>query len=155
MDATLTPKVIDGLYQEAMQLAEQARDYFDHMGQIERQRLAPMDRVVFSCESLKITTRLMHVISWLLVRKAVLAGEMSAPEAATPDRRLGRATPTSTDDIARIGKLPPGTVKLITRSQDLYERLRRLDEQLVEAAAPAEAEASPALALMRRLEGAL
>jgi regulator of CtrA degradation len=155
LESAITPKVIDDLYQEAMRLAEQTRDYFDHVGQRERQRLAPMDRVVFSCESLKITTRLMHVISWLLVRKAVFAGEMSADAASTPERRLGRATPTPIDDKVRLGKLPRGTLTLIKQSQALYERLLRLDAQLNQNLPNAMLEESPARALIRRLEGSL
>jgi regulator of CtrA degradation len=154
-ESAITPKVIDDLYQEAMRLAEQTRDYFDHVGQRERQRLAPMDRVVFSCESLKITTRLMHVISWLLVRKAVFAGEISPEAACTPERSLGRATATPMDDKARLGKLPRGTLALIKQSQALYERLLRLDAQLNQAASDTAHEAGPARALMRRLEGSL
>ena len=62
----LTPKLIDGLYVEAMVLADEARSYFDTGGRDDRLALDPLDRVGFSCESLKVTTRLMHVIAWLL-----------------------------------------------------------------------------------------
>jgi regulator of CtrA degradation len=130
MPEMLTPKVIDGLYHEAMVLAEEARDYFDKAGQWERQQLSPMDRVLFSCESLKVTTRLMHVISWLLVRKAVMAGEMGEHEAQAPDRRLGRATRTDLNDALRMRGLPEQAVVLVQRSQDLYERLARLEGTL-------------------------
>jgi regulator of CtrA degradation len=128
----LTAKLVDQLYQESMTLAEDARDYFDHVGQWDRKRLGPMDRVLFSCESLKVTTRLMHVISWLLVRKAVMAGEMRADEAMSSDRRLGRASTTSTEESPRIKTLPPESQRLITKSQELYLRIKRLEESLGE-----------------------
>jgi regulator of CtrA degradation len=130
LQMTLTPKVIDTLYHEAMSLAEDARDYFDHVGQWDRKRLQPMDRVLFSCESLKVTTRLMHVISWLLVRKAVLAGEMTMGDALAPDRRLGRATKSTEQDSPRIKTLPPMAQRLIAKSQDIYIRIKRLEEQM-------------------------
>jgi regulator of CtrA degradation len=126
----LTAKLVDQLYQESMALAEDARDYFDHVGQWDRKRLGPMDRVLFSCESLKVTTRLMHVISWLLVRKAVMAGEMQASEALAPDRRLGRASATSVEESPRLKTLPPESQRLILKSQEIYLRIKRLEETL-------------------------
>lgn len=148
---TLTPKLIDSLYAEAMALAEAARAYFDHVGQMDRKRLPPMDRVMFSCESLKITTRLMHSISWLLLRKAVQAGELDDVEALRPDRRLGRAAQTSADDSSRLKILPKQALKLALRSQDLHNRLARLEEKLLqdEPGAP-----GPARALLSRIQNA-
>jgi Protein of unknown function (DUF1465) len=67
----LASRLIDGLYMETMVLADEARSYFDEMGRVARDSLAPLDRVVFSCESLKVTTRLMHVIAWLLTQKVM------------------------------------------------------------------------------------
>jgi regulator of CtrA degradation len=145
----LTPKVLDSLYGEAMALADEARAYFDSVGQLDRRGLEPMARVVFSCESLKVTTRLMHVISWLLVRKAVAAGEMTEDEAMVPDRRLGRATPTPADDTSRLAGLPSRSKDIIARSQDLYFRVKRLEDQLTAEAEPSE---SPALAMIKRLQ---
>jgi regulator of CtrA degradation len=149
---TLTPKVISALYQEAMALAEDARDYFDHVGQWDRKRLQPMDRVLFSCESLKVTTRLMHVISWLLVRKAVLAGEMSPAAAMTPDRRLGRTTKNPQQDSPRIKTLPPMAQRLIAKSQELYVRIKRLEEQM--EGDETESDDSPARQLQQKLAAA-
>jgi regulator of CtrA degradation len=147
-------RLTEQLYREAMQLAEDARTYFDHVGQWDRKRLEPMDRVLFSCESLKVTTRLMHAISWLLVRKAVQASEMDESEARLPERRLGRATMTVADDLPRLKSLPPMAQRLVIRSQDLYSRLQRLETQMLENDTGTEAAQSPARALLERIEGA-
>ncbi len=146
--------LIDQLYREAMQLAEDSRTYFDHVGQWDRKRLEPMDRVLFSCESLKVTTRLMHAISWLLVRKAVQANEMNEFEARLPERRLGRATATTSDDLPRLQTLPPMAQRLVVRSQDLYSRLQRLETQMFDTEVGEAVPASPARALMERIEDA-
>src|ERR1044072_265029 len=87
----ITPKLIDGLYVEAMVLADEARSYFDLAGRDDRLTLDPVDRARFSCESLKVTTRLMHVIAWLLTQRAVAAGELSQAQAGAAERRLGAA----------------------------------------------------------------
>ena len=93
-EGQLTPKLVDGLYVEAMVLADEARSYFDTGGRDDRLALDPLDRVGFSCESLKVTTRLMHVIAWLLTQRAVAAGELSRAQAGMAERRLGAAADT-------------------------------------------------------------
>jgi len=143
--ALLTPKLVDSLYVEAMVLADEARSYFDVHAEEDRAALDPAHRVHFACESLRVTTRLMHVIAWLLTQRAVAAGEISAAQARHPDRRLGEA-PDSDGLAAR--DFPETARELIQASQDLYARVRRLDRV---SAAP-QAEYSPARSLMSRLE---
>jgi regulator of CtrA degradation len=142
----LTAKLVASLYTEAMLLADEARSYFDMSGRADRDSLDPIDRVGFSCESLKVTTRLMHVIAWLLTQRAVEAGELSSSQARRPARRLGEA-PDS--DEALLAKLPEAAVVLIHASRDLYARVKRLDEAGGQSAEP---QASPARSLMSRLE---
>jgi regulator of CtrA degradation len=142
----LTSKLVASLYTEAMLLADEARSYFDMSGRADRDSLDPIDRVGFSCESLKVTTRLMHVIAWLLTQRAVESGELSASQARRPARRLGDA-PDS--DEALLAKLPDAAVALIHASRDLYARVRRLDEA---GGTNPEPQASPARSLISRLE---
>jgi regulator of CtrA degradation len=144
-----TPRLIASLYTEAMLLADEARSYFDRNGREERDSLEPIDRVGFSCESLKVTTRLMHVIAWLLTQRAVEAGELSAQQARAPARRLGEA-PESDERL--LPRLPDNARALIEASRDLYARVRRLDEGAFQAPGP---QASPARSLMSRLERSL
>lgn len=118
-------RMIDALYTEAMVLADDARSYFDESGRFERDALDPMARVTFSCESLKVTTRLMHVIAWLLTQRAVLAGEMRPRDALDPSRRLGDA-PVS--DAAAIRGLPEQARRMVSSSIDLHRRVGRLDD---------------------------
>lgn len=141
----LTPKLIDGLYVEAMVLADEARSYFDTLGRDDRLALDPLDRVGFSCESLKVTTRLMHVIAWLLTQRAVAAGELSRAEAGAAERRLGPAADT---DRVLFARLPEAAAELIRASEELYGRVSRLDQGGL-ADEPA---ASPARSLMSRLQ---
>ena len=144
----LTPKLIDSLYVEAMLLADEARSYFDAQGRDDRLALDPVDRVGFSCESLKVTTRLMHVIAWLLTQRAVAAGELSRAQAGEAERRLGEAGRTDADLLA---KLPEAAAELIRLSEELYARVRRLDAGSFEGGTPG----SPARSLLNRLERSL
>lgn len=130
--AVLTPVLINPLYTEALALADEARSYFTRMGQDERLNLEPMERVLFSCESLKVTTRLMHVISWLLVGKAVAAGEMTPEEACVPERRLGFVENSDETQEPRLTLLPAQALSLIRRSRDLYGRVSHIEASLME-----------------------
>ena len=143
--ARMTPKIIDSLYVEAMVLADEARSYFDRNGREERLALDAIARVGFSCESLKVTTRLMQVIAWLLTQRAVEAGELSPAQARAQARRLGDAAES---DPAAIQKLPAGAAHLVQASQELYARVRRLDE----GSGQADPQSSPARTLLSRLE---
>lgn len=136
-------RLIDTLYVDAMVLADEARSYFDETGRLEREGLDPMARVSFSCESLKVTTRLMHIIAWLLTQRAVDAGELRAVDALDPSRRLGLA-PVS--EPSAVASMPQQARMLIAGSTELYRRVARLDDSQIEAVAD-----SPVQSLHARL----
>ena len=143
--ARIAPRLIDSLYTEAMILADEARAYFDEEAREERLALEPFVRVGFACESLKVTTRIMHIVAWLLTQRAVETGEIKGADGRRPERRLGHANDS---DPAVVEQLPDNAKRLIGASADLYARVKRLDEgQLAD-----EPVASPARALMGRLE---
>ena len=120
--ARITSRLINSLYTEAMLLADEARSYFDDAGRDERAMLEPFARVGFACESLKVTTRIMHIVAWLLTQRAIESGEIPAREAA--GRNGGSAMP-------RTAIRPSSTScrqaaqRLITSSADLYARVKR------------------------------
>lgn len=143
--ARITPRLLDSLYTEAMLLADEARAYFDETGRDERDALEPFARVGFACESLKVTTRIMHIVAWLLTQRAVEGGEIAAVDGRRPERRLGTA---SNSDAHVVAQLPPAAQRLVTASTELYSRVARLDEGETDSV-PAQ---SPARALMGRLE---
>jgi regulator of CtrA degradation len=144
----ITSRLIDSLYTEAMLLADEARSYFDDAGRDDRLTLEPFVRVSFACESLKVTTRIMHIVAWLLTQRAIETGEIAAPEGRRPERRLGHAQESDSETVA---KLPDGARRLIGASSELYARIKRIDEGVVTEEPPV----SPARALMGRLERGL
>jgi regulator of CtrA degradation len=138
----ITPKLVDGLYTEAMILADEARSYFDS----DRARgISPAEiAVAFSCESLKVTTRLMHVIAWLLNQKAIRAGEI---DTANGLEELGYAPAT---DSYWVDDLPAEARAIILSSEDLYYRVQRVSESVQR-----EADDIPApLAMIERIRAA-
>ena len=147
-EARITPRLVDSFYTEAMLLADEARSYFDEAGRDDRALLDPFVRVSFACESLKVTTRIMHIVAWLLTQRAIETGEIPFREGRRPERRLGHAQES---DPAVVARLPQEAQRLVGASSDLYIRVKRLDDGNFADEPPL----SPARALMGRLERGL
>lgn len=152
LSQSLSRRLVDSLYVEAMVMADEARSYFDRHGDTDRESLDLMTRVSFSCESLKVTTRLMHIIAWLLTLRAVHRGEIGSADLKDPKYHLGDATPS---DPAIIATFPFAARSLIDASEDLYDRVARLQAHMGfgQHARP-EPRESPARMLIDRLESA-
>jgi len=121
---------LNGTYAEAMALTCEARDYVALQEAGERAGLNPVDQMVASCESMRMTTRLTQVMAWLLVQRAVQAGEMTRDEARQPQHRLGAHEICETEEPPVPAELPPRLQDLLARSHALYTRVARLDAML-------------------------
>lgn len=129
-------RLVNALYTEALLIADEARDLFDTCGRDEPE---PLVRVGIACEALKVTTRLMQVVAWLLTQRAVDAGELTVAEALHPSRRLGTPPPF---DAAAVARMPQDIRRLAMHSVTLYRRAAAHDAALacpVPAPSPARA----------------
>jgi regulator of CtrA degradation len=147
MGIRLRGRLIDSLYTEAMVLADEARSYFDQEGRLDREQLTPLMRVTLSCESLKITTRLMNMLSWLLTQRAVELGQIEAAGSKVSTEWVNEDDEQST---ASLAGLPRAAIALIEASRELQARVRRIDSDPPDAGQSH----SPALGLLDRLERA-
>lgn len=130
-------------------MADEARSYFDSQCEDARGAMDVMTRLSFTCESLKVTTRLMHVIAWLLTQRGWQRGELSWDELSDPRHVLGDAAPTEDDVLAM---LPAEARELVLGSEDLYDRVRRLQDKILGCAQDGdEGPEGPARALQSRL----
>ena len=123
-----TVAYFDRTYDEAIQLMHEARDYF-----IERQRQGGAGphaavQLVASCEAMRVTARLAQVLAWLLVQRAVHAGEILPTEAVAEDRRLGGRSVCAVEGPWQELGLPDRLQALLARSLALYNRVARLDD---------------------------
>jgi regulator of CtrA degradation len=129
--ATINPRIIDGLYCEALVLSDEVRATFALTGRFDRGAdEEDLARIALSCEGLRTTTRMMHAIAWLLNRRAFFSGELSEFQL----RRHGRlsAVPSRSDpEQAALLDLP--VRQLISATERFYERLLRLDSGWREA----------------------
>lgn len=120
---------VDSTYRDALQLTREARDYLAHQEAQDSSRLEPLDRLVASCEAMRLTARMTEIMAWLLVQRAVQEGELSAEEASDERYRMScRDICMENEPVAR-SRLPEGLIALLERSRLLYHRIVRLDRQ--------------------------
>ncbi|MEZ5687633.1 MAG: DUF1465 family protein [Caenibius sp.] len=126
MTQTLEPRIIESLHAEAMCLADEVRDTFDMSGRMDAvSESEDLARIALSCEALRATTRMMHVIAWLLNQKAYLNGELSAFQL----RRHGRLPrEKAAADEEQLALLPRHIRDLVERTRNLHDRIARIDE---------------------------
>ena len=123
--ADLSPTIVEALYCEALELADEVRSAFDLSRRLtlagENEDLA---RIALSCEALRTTTRMMHAVAWLLNQRAYLAGELSEFQL----RRHGRLPPEQSGPAnEHFDLLAPEFAELIERTRRFYARIERLD----------------------------
>ncbi|MGO9174351.1 MAG: DUF1465 family protein [Rhodomicrobium sp.] len=141
-DRFTTSKQFAGLYREGMALVEETADYLDRAGRLESKQLTPPASIAYTSESIKLTTRLTQLASWLLVRRAIAAGEITAAEAHTHRHRVTLSAQSGIHPDGFNG-LPETFKRLISESHRLYERILRLDRLLNEGYSAVEEGASP------------
>lgn len=114
------------LFREGMDLVEETAAYLDGDGRTEAKALERAVSLTYATESMRLTTRLMQLASWLLLHRAVKEGEMTLTQANREKTKvkLSAADP-GPDDM--LTKLPQQLQDLITRSMNLQSRVRRLD----------------------------
>lgn len=123
--ATINPRIIEGLYCEALVLSDEVRQRFTLSGRMqETGEDDDLARVALSCEGLRTTTRMMHAIAWLLNHRAYFMGELSEFQL----RRYGRLPAEAPSaDPDRLALLDGDTRELIGATERFHARLVRLD----------------------------
>jgi regulator of CtrA degradation len=126
MASDINPHIIEALYAEGMVLADEVRSAFDLSGRLDAATQdEDLTRIAISCEALRTTTRMMHVIAWLLNQRAFFAGEISEFQL----RRHGRLpSAPSNNDPEQLNLIDHEMLDLIERTKAFYRRVERLDQ---------------------------
>jgi regulator of CtrA degradation len=127
--------VFDRTFDEGMALVEETARYLDGPGRDESRDLPRKASMLYAGESMRVTTRLMQAASWLLVQRAVHEGEMSIDDARGERYRLGSKEICFGGREEGLDLLPLTLRDLLKRSDNLYRRIARLDDELFGAAA--------------------
>jgi regulator of CtrA degradation len=140
-------------FQEGMELVEETAGYLDGPGRQESKRLTRQGALAYAAESMRLTTRLMQVASWLLVQRAVREGDMAAAQACDARYRVAAEAPMMTPRSDDVVGLPTGLVDLLDRSARLYERVMHLDKRMY-LDAPEDEAPHPVLSQFEKLQAA-
>jgi len=114
------------LFREGMDLVEETAAYLDGPGRNEAKALERSVSLSYATESMRLTTRLMQLASWLLLHRAVKEGEMTLNQANREKTKVKlTAADPGPDDM--VSKLPERLQDLVARSMALQAKVRRLD----------------------------
>jgi regulator of CtrA degradation len=141
------------LFREGMDLVEETAAYLDGAGRAEAKALDRTVSLTYATESMRLTTRLMQLASWLLLNRAVKEVEMTLTQANRQKTKvkLSAADPSPND---MIEKLPQQLQDLIARSMNLQSKVRRLDSTIHAPATERAAIGNPLVPQLNRLKEA-
>ncbi len=118
------------LFREGMGLVETAASYLDGPGRQQAKALPRPVALVYATESMRLTTRLMQIASWLLLRRAVTEGELTSAQADSDKHRVRLTRQDFTCEPEMMAELPPAFIALCEKSLRLQARVLHLDQSL-------------------------
>ncbi len=120
----------DVVFREGMALVERTATYLDREGRAEAKKLQPSASVLYATESMRLTTRLLDLASWLLIRRGLKEGEITQEEAQRKRQRIKLKALGRPSHIRNFEELPQGLQDLIVASFSLHDRIVQLDRAM-------------------------
>ncbi|MDE2579717.1 MAG: DUF1465 family protein [Hyphomicrobiales bacterium] len=145
------------LFKEGMTLVEESAAYLDGAGRAESKTLPRLDAVAYASESMRLTTRLMQLASWLLLQRAVNEGEMTTQQAMSEKHKVKLSAQEPATAEEQFHRLPAKLRDLVAASLRLQARIMHLDQLLYtrpEALLPTLPVASPVAQQIEKLRQA-
>lgn len=118
------------LFRQGMGLVEETAVYLDGAGREQSKALPRQAALNYATESMRLTTRLMQMASWLLVQRAVAEGELTSEQARTEKNRVRIAEAGSPTQDEAFLQLPERLRELVALSVRLQTRIRMLESQI-------------------------
>jgi regulator of CtrA degradation len=117
------------LFRDGMGLVEETASYLDGAGRQDSKKLERAAALAYATESMRLTTRLMQLASWLLLHRAVKEGEMTLSQ-ANKEKAKVKLSAGEPNDEHNLKLLPERLKDLIARSKKLQTQVRRLDASI-------------------------
>ncbi len=131
------------VFKEGMSLVEETANYLDGPGRVDARVLDRHGAIAYATESMRLTTRLMQLASWLLLQRAIGAGELGIEEARKENHRITLNDIGRGHDLAGSESLPDALKDLVERSIALHGRILKLDSMITSQTSPTSGAASP------------
>lgn len=120
------------VFKEGMGLVEETANYLDGPGRVDARTLDRHGSIAYATESMRLTTRLMQLASWLLLQRAVSAGELTEDAAVNEKSRINLDEIGEGTELTGGEQLPEALTSLVDRSLNLHQRILRLDKMIGE-----------------------
>ena len=118
------------LFQDGMSLVEESAAYLDGPGRDNAKGLPRASAMLYGSESMRLTTRLMQLASWLLLQRAVNEGEMTKEQILEEKKKIRLEETSDSSHNPAWNDLPVEFIALVTRSLGLQNRVITLDAEL-------------------------
>ena len=129
-------KQFNDVFAEGMGLVEETANYLDGPGREDARALDRAGSITYATESMRLTTRLMQLASWLLLQRAISSGELSRQAAMEEKKRINLAEVGPGHELPGASSLPDALKDLIIRSLHVHGRIMQLDKMIGERLAP-------------------
>ncbi len=137
------------LFRDGMDLVEQVAAYLDGPGRDEAKSLPRAVAAAYAAESMRLTTRLMQVASWLLVQRGVNEGDLSPDQAEAEKHKVKLYAQDIASGPGLFAQLPAALQDLTARSIRLQNRIIYLDRTI---RVPEDAVRSPSVRILSELD---
>ncbi|VAW15227.1 FIG00480696: hypothetical protein [hydrothermal vent metagenome] len=142
------------VFAEGMALVEETASYLDGEGREQSRDLGRPTALSYATESMRLTTRLMQLASWLLLQRAVAQGELKPQEARESSSKIPLKPPSGLPDRPNYDDLPEKLRDLIERGDTIYSRIYRIDMMLGQSQPRPVEGSNPVSEQMNRLQAA-
>ncbi len=118
------------LFRDGMDLVEESATFLDGEGREIAKTLPRNVAMLYGSESMRLTTRLMQLASWLLLQRAANEGEMTRDQLLEEKQKVKLSEFTHQTNNPGWPELPAEFLELVDRSVKLQKLVINLDREL-------------------------
>jgi len=131
----------NNVFNQGMGLVEETANYLDGPGRADARLLDRHGSIAYATESMRLTTRLMQLASWLLLQRAISSGELTSEAAMEEKKRINLSEMGEAQDMSGANQLPQALCDLVARSMRVHSRIMQLDKMIRDTTAMSDAQA--------------
>ena len=121
------------VFNEGMGRVEETANYLDGPGRQDARALDRQGSIAYATESMRLTTRLMQLASWLLLQRAISSGDLTMEAANEEKKRINLTELGEHSEMSGSNQMPPALVDLTVRSERVHARIMQLDRMIKDA----------------------